>query len=358
MTKGARDQFDTLAPEFAVHINGSALPNEAVADMVSISIIEDMDAPSMCAVTLAGWDTVEMKVKWIDDKLFREGNPIEIEMGYRDHLQPVFSGEITGLEPDFPEGRPPVFTVRAYDRRHRLMRRRKTHSFINLKDSDIASQLARETGLDPKVEDSKVKLPYVLQHNQTDLEFLLWRARRIDYEVVVEDRTLLFRPRKIEKTAKLTLRRDIELLEFRPRMTTMGQVEEFTVRGWNPKEKKEIVAHSTAGDLATAMGGTVSGPSNVREVFSKTGSTLVTTPVQSQEEADRIARQRFSEIALGYVRAEGNCIGDPQLRAGTMIKIEGIGERFSGLYYVRAVDHRYSLQKGYRTGFSARRNAT
>ena len=234
----ARDQFDTLAPEFAIRINGSALPNEAVADMIAINLVEDVDAPSMCTVTLSGWDTVDMKVKWIDHKLFREGNPIEIEMGYRDHLEVVFSGEITGLEPDFPEASPPTFTVRAYDRRHRLMRQRKTHSFLNLKDSDIASQLARTTGLQPKVEDSKVKLPYVLQHNQTDLEFLLGRARRIDYEVVVEDRTLLFRPRKIENKAKLTLRRDIELLEFRPRMTTMRQVEEFTVRGWDPKEKK------------------------------------------------------------------------------------------------------------------------
>ena len=238
------------------------------------------------------------------------------------------------------------------------MRQRKTHSFINLKDSDIASQLAHQSGLDPRVEDSKVKLPYVLQHNQTDLEFLLWRARRIDYEVVVEGRTLLFRPRKIEKTAKLVLRRDIELLEFHPRMTTMGQVEELTVRGWNPKEKKEIVARSTAGDLSTVMGGTASGPSNVQRVFCRTGSTLVTMPVQSQEEADRIAKQRFSEIALGYVRAEGKCIGDPQLRAGIVIKIEGVGERFSGLYYLRAVEHRYSMQKGYRTAFSARRNAT
>jgi phage protein D len=354
----ARDQFDTLAPEFAIRINGSALPNEAVADMISINIVEDLDAPSMCTVTLSGWDTVEMKVKWIDHKLFREGNPIEIEMGYRDHLQRIFSGEITGLEPDFPEARPPIFTVRAYDRRHRLMRQRKTHSFLNLKDSDIASQLAHQAGLDPKVEDSKVKLPYVLQHNQTDLEFLLWRAQRIDYEVVVEDRTLLFQPRKIEKTAKLTLRRDIELLEFRPRMTTMGQVEKLTVRGWNPKEKKEIVAHSTAGDLPTVMGGTTSGPSNVQQVFSRTGSTLVTVPVQSQEEADRIAKQRFSEIALGYVRAEGKCIGDPQLRAGLVVKVEGVGERFSGLYYVPAVEHHYSMAKGYRTGFSARRNAT
>lgn len=354
----ARDQFDTLAPEFGIHISGSPLPSDAVADIISISILEDVDAMSMFAITLSGWDSATMKVKWMDDKLFREGNPVKIEMGYRDHLRPLFSGETTGLEPDFPEARPPSLTVRGYDRRHRLMRQRKTRSFINLKDSDIASQLANGAGLKPDVEDSKVVLPYVLQHNQTDLEFLLTRARRIDYEVIAADSSLLFRPREIKNSAALTLRRDVELLEFRPRMTTMGQVQEFMVYGWNAKDKKEIVARSAAGSESTLMEGTVSGPANVQRLFSNTGTTRVTMPVQSQEEADHMASQGFAEMALGYIRAEGVCIGEPGLRAGMVVKVEGIGERFSGLYYVCSVEHRYSMRKGYRTSFSARRNAT
>jgi phage protein D len=354
----ARDQFDTLAPEFGLHINGSPLPNDAVADVVSIDVFDDVDAMSMFAITVPGWDSAKMKVKWMDDKLFQEGNPVKIELGYRDKLKSVFSGEITGLEPDFPEARPPTLTVRGYDRRHRLMRERKTSSFTNLKDSDIASKLAGNAGLSPKVEDTGVMLPYVLQHNQTDLEFLLGRAQRIDYEVIVEDRSLLYRPRKIKDSAALTLRRDIELLEFRPRMTTMGQVQELNIRGWNAKDKKEIIAHSAAGDESTLMGGKVSGPSKVKQLFSGSASTRVTKPVHSQAEADQMAKQGFLEIALGYIRAEGVCIGDPELRAGTVVKIEGIGERFSGLYYICSTEHRFSKRKGYRTGFSARRNAT
>lgn len=355
----ARDEFETLTPEFGIYINGSQVPIDTItADLISLNVLDDVDAMSMFAVTLSAWDAAEVKVKWVDHKLFREGNPVKIEMGYHNQLKTLFSGEITGLEPDFAEARPPTFTVRGYDRRHRLMRERKTRSFTNLKDSDIASQLAREAGLRPEVDDSKVGLPYVLQHNQTDMEFLLSRARRIEYEAVVEDSSLLFRPRKIEKNAAVNLRLNIELLEFRPRMTTMGQVKEFTVRGWNPKDKKEIVASSTAGDESTKMGGTVTGPANAKQLFSGTGSTRVTMPVQSQEEADQMAKQGFSEMALGYIRAEGVCIGDPRLRAGTVVKVEGIGERFSGLYYLCSTEHRFSMRKGYRTAFSALRNAT
>lgn len=354
----ARDQFDTLSPEFSLRINGAPLPNDAMADLIGVTVVLDVDAMGMFSVSLTGWDAVEMKVKWIDSELFREGNPVEVEMGYRDRMETVFSGEITGLEPDFPEALPVTLTVRGYDRRHRLMRERKTHSFTNVKDSDIATQLAGGAGLRPETEDTKVLLPYVLQHNQTDLEFLLARAGRIDYEVVVEDRSLIFRKRKIKDGAALTLRREIELLEFRPRMTTLGQVQEFNVRGWNPKEKKEIVARAAAGDEPTLMGGSASGPATVGRVFGKTGSTSVNMPVQNQGDADQMARQRFSEMALGYLRAEGTCIGEPKLRAGTVVKIEGVGKRFSGLYYVTSTEHRFSPRKGYRTAFAATRNAT
>jgi phage protein D len=354
----ARTGFDTLAPEFALKVNGAPLPQAATADLIDVCVLEDVDATSMFTFSLTCYDTKQMKVKWVDEKLFREGNPVEIEIGYRDHRQVIFSGEITGLEPTFLENTPPVLTVRGYDRRHRLMRERKTRSFTNVKDSDIANQLAGGAGLKPQVEDSKVTLPYVLQHNQTDLEFLLARAKRIHYEVVVDDRTLIYRPRKIDAGAALTLRREIELLEFRPRMSTMGQVQEVLVKGWDPKNKKEIVGRSGAGDESGLMAGKASGPSSVQSIFGKSGGACVRAPVQNQADADLMAKQRFGEMALGYIHGDGLCIGDPRMRAGIVVKIEGLGERFSGLYYVTSTEQRFSLKKGYRVRFSARRNAT
>jgi Bacteriophage probable baseplate hub protein len=354
----AREPFDTLAPEFKVKINGSPLPQEAVADLIKVSVLDDVDAPGMFTITVIAWDTTQMKAKWIDDALFHEGNPVEIALGYRDKTSPLLSGEITGLEPDFPEVEPPTLTVRGYDRRHRLMRSRRSRSFTNCKDSDIVSQLASSANLRPKVEDSKVTLPYVLQHNQTDLEFLATRAHRINYEVVVTDRDLHFRPRKLDDAAELTLHREVELLEFRPRLTTLGQVPQLEVRGWDPAKKKEIVSQASVGDEPKLMAGSNSGPSATQRAFGTPKSTRVTSPVQSQEEADAMAKRGFAEMALGYIRADGVCIGEPRMRAGTVVKIEGIGDRFSGSYYVLSVEHSFRPKKGYRTYFSARRNAT
>jgi phage protein D len=354
----ARDQFDTLAPEFKVKVNGQALPADALADMIGLTVLDDVDAASMFTLSLSGWDAAQMKPKWMDDALFREGNAVEIGIGYRDDTPPLAAGEITGIEPEFLLGKGPTLTLRGHDRRHRLMRSRRTRTFTNCKDSDIASRIASEAGLKPDTEDSRLMMAYVLQHNQTDLEFLMTRAQRIGWELLVHDRTLLFRPRKAGESEVLTLRREVELLEFRARLSTLGQVPELEVRGWDAGDKKEIVGRASVGDESRLMNGKDSGPSAVRRAFSTEASARVTQPVQDQAEADQLAQRGFVEMALHHVHAQGLCIGEPRLKAGSVVKIEGLGERFSGLYYITSTEHRFGKRNGFRTSFSARRNAT
>ena len=356
----ARDTFDTLTPEAVISINGKPLPNEAAADVAAVTVVEDIDAAGMCTVTIAAWDTVQMKPKWIDDALFEEGHPLEVEFGYGDSTDKLFSGEITGLEPDFPHGRPPTLTVRAYDRRHRLMRATRTRSFVQCKDSDIAAQLAGAAGLRADAHDSGAVLPYVLQHNQTDLEFLCARARRIGFEVWVRGRELVFRPPAIGNAAILKLHRDVDLLSFRARLSTLAQVTGTEVRGWDPTAKQVITGHGRPGDESRVMAGAQAaeaGPAHAGRAFDANLGVRVLAPVQTQEEADGVARRGYAEMALRFVTADGTGIGQPKLRAGTVVDIEGVGSRFSGPYYVTATEHVFNKRVGYRTRFAARRNA-
>jgi phage protein D len=350
-------KFDTLVPEVDLRINGKELSQNAVSDLVSVTVLEDVNAAGMFTITLLCWDNKEMRVIWIDDDRFKEGNIVEIDMGYRDNMKTLFKGEITGLEPEFPKDESPKLTVTGYDRRHRLMGKRKSRTFLNMKDSEIANQVAADWSLTPKIADTHVTLDYVLQNNQSDFEFLQERARRIGHEMVVTDAELHFRPRKNDGSSVLKLNREVELLDFSARLTTMGQVEEVNVQGWNAKDKKEVVAKSRIGD-ERQMGGSASGPAATRRAFSGTGGTAVDTPVLNQAEADQLAQGWFGEMALAYVEGFGTCIGDPELRAGTLVEIEGLGKRFSGSYYVTSTEHSYKPSIGYRTAFSVRRNAT
>lgn len=353
-----RDAFNTLAPEIAIKVNGADLPTPAASDLIAAEVLDDVDAPGMFTLTFAAWDTAQMKPKWIDDSLFAVGGTVEVGVGYRDQVATLMKGEITGLEPDFPQDGPPTVTVRGHDLRHRLMRARRTRSYTQCKDSDIASRIASDCGLNPTVSDSGPTLPYVLQHNQTDLEFLAERARRIHFELQVQGTDLLFRPRQTEGSADLTLHREIELLSWRARLSSLGQVSSYEVRGWDPAQKKEIVGRAGLGDESRQMDGKSTGPAASDQAFHAAPSARVNAPVQGQDEADAMARHGFAEMALRYITSEAECIGDPRLRAGMLVRIEGVGERFGGLYYIVSVEHRFGAPRGFRSFFTARRNAS
>ncbi len=327
---------------------------------MSVIVYEDIVAPSMFTLKLNNWDIKQHKVTWSDDdRWFKMGNEVEIQMGYVNNLEKILVGEIAGLEPEFDAGEVPTVIVRGYDRRHRLMRGRQTQTFIQMKDSDIASKIASVVQLTPKVKDTGVKLDYVLQHNQTHLEFLQERAQRIGYEVVVEDKTLYFRPHQNTDSPVLTLDLDeTDLMEFYPRLTTLPEVGQVNVRGWNPKEKAEIVGQAKAGNEGTTMGGSKTGPMAANNTFGSSINTSVNRPVFSKAEADQIALGHLKDMALEYITGEGTSIGRTDLRAGKVIKIQGIGQRFSGNYYVTSTTHTYLPKQGYRTRFTVRRNAT
>ena len=161
-----------LNPNIKILVKGKALSPELEADFVSAKVSEDLDATSMLELKFVTWDIEKQQFTWIDKQDFEVGDTIEIQIGYDNNLLTVMVGEITGLEPEFSQDSTPMLVVRGHDFRHRLLRGRQTRSFTDMKDSDIVSIVAKGKGLTSKVDDTKIKLEYVLQHNQTDWEFL------------------------------------------------------------------------------------------------------------------------------------------------------------------------------------------
>jgi phage protein D len=348
-----------LTPNFEVLINGSPLEPEARGHIAGLSVDHSTEVPSMFEIELVDSVGVNQGVTWIDDEsLASVGNLIEIKLGYADDLETLIVGEVTGVEPEFVHSRQPTLTVRGYDRRHRLQRGRKTRTFLQQKDSDIASQIASEAGLTAQVEDSGEVHDYVLQLNQTDLSFLRERARRIQYEVAVEDKALIFRPVASAESEIMTLSLADHLLEFYPRLVSGGQASEVSVRSWNPKDREALVGQARVGDEVSLMGGEAGGGELAEGAFGEAVVVLSGHPVMTQGEADQLAKARFNALALGLITGEGICWGRTDLVSGSVIRIDGVGQRFGGQYYVTAALHRYSPQHGYRTHFTVRRSGS
>lgn len=347
---------ESNVPKFKVLINGSELPAEVSVDIISVTVSQYTQGADMFTLEVNNWNSDRQEYKWIDTDQFAVGREVEIKMGYMDNVKSLMKGEITALEPEFQSDRAPTLKVQGYDRLHRLRRGRISRSFIEKKDSQIAEQIARELQLQSQTEDTRIIHPYLLQNNQTNIDFLQERARRIRYEVDVENRTLIFRPVANNRGKVVTLAFKDKLKTFCPRLTTLGQVSEVVVQGWNPKTKEAIVGRAKAGDETGKMGGANTGPALTDGAFGATKTVVVDKYLFNQSEAEQIAKAKYNEIALDFITGEGIAIGNPDLKAGEVTEITRLGQRFSGSYYITAASHVIN-QKGYLTHICVQRNA-
>jgi uncharacterized protein len=348
-----------LVPSIDVLINGSPVSAAVLRYVEDVVVDDSVELPSMFAFTVANADLEQQQALWADNTdLFSMGNVVEIKMSNAGNLASLIVGEITALEAEFVTSRLPALKVRGYDRGHRLQRGRKTRTFVQKKDSEIAAQIGGDAQLSVQATDTGASLEYVMQANQTDWEFLSERARRISYEVVVQDKTLLFRPVGNDQGAAITLGTENDLLEFYPRMSSAGQTTEVNMQGWSVKDKTALLGKSKTGDEVSTMGGQSSGAAIAQSAFGPAVEVVSDCPVADQAEADQLAKARFNDLVLDWITGEGLCRGRTDIRAGKVITIDGVGRRFGGQYYITSAIHRYSATYGYLTKFTVRRNAS
>ena len=246
---------DYSRPTFKIFVGGSDVTAQIRPDLHTITVTENLESADMFTISLEN-----MHAKYSDSDLFEVGKGVKIQMGYMDALAELIDGEVSALEPIYPTRGADMLIVRGYDRLHRLRRGRKQRSFVKQKYSDVANKIAGELGLTPKIDPTEKVHDYIFQTNQTNIDFLKSLAKKINYELVVEKKELHFRKPLTDKSKKFTLEWYKSLKSFYPRMSTIAQVSEVIVRGWNPRKKKEIIGKAKKTDVKDKLKGAKTGP--------------------------------------------------------------------------------------------------
>jgi phage protein D/phage baseplate assembly protein gpV len=338
-----------LITQFHVKIDGAFVDESFMHDIFEVSVQNSLHLPDVATLVLN-----DPKLKWIDDALFTPGKAVEIlgtASEERSKSKPVFDGEIVELEPDFG-AKTHRLTIRAFDRLHRLTRGRFVRSFQNVTDSDIATRFASEVGLQADVEATRQVHEYLFQNNETNLDFLRQRAAAVGYLCYVNGKKLCFK-KLAHASPAVDLNWGASLTEFRLRMTTIAQVSNVKARGWDPVVKREIVAEVSKGEGMRTIGEPKPGGTMAKDAFHIDAAFLVASaPIHDQMGADQVAKAVADRQAERFIEADGSCPGNPGIIAGASVKIESIGKRFGGEYFVTAATHRFTPKDGYTTQFN------
>jgi phage protein D len=327
-----------------VKVDGTVL-DPAWRDLtLEVKVIDSLTLPDMALVRLS-----DPKGDKIDSHPMQLGADLEIKAGATGarSTTSIFKGQIAAVEPEFT-AKGCVISIRAYDKAHKLNRVRKTRTFQQVSAGDMVRKVAGENGLSAKVKSTSVVHEFFQQSNETDWDFLWRLALMHDYEVVVTDNDLNFRPANEVKGSPTQLTWQDNMISFRPRMTGVQQPQTVNIRAWDPKSKQAVTGtasspqtSSQAGvqrsQVASALGG---------------GTTAIADRVAANNgEANALAKSTLQRMADAYFEADGTAFGNPAIKAGSKVQVKGVGSKFGGTFTVTSSTHTYRGTTGYQTSF-------
>ncbi len=380
-------------PRFQVLIDGENLPRDVQHDIRSVTYEDSINDIDSFTLEVNNWDDVSRSFRYIGSETAAEleknhpeygrrtlfepcGKEVEIRLGYGDQLVTMVRGAFTTMSPSFTDSDAQL-TVTGLNALHQLRRKQYSTTWRNKKDSEIAQDLARRTDagrkrfplpivVDTNAMQNEKPAPEVTQHNQYDIDFLLQRARVRGYVVFVQEadptskrpRQLYFGPSRPGmvpglREVKFQLTWGRSLSEFKPRLSTANQIQSVTVRGWNRTRREPVSRTVTLKDPRLKVNEDLY---RLLTDCDEREEIVVDEPVftncQARERAIAILHHQITHI----VTAEDvKVVGLPDLRAGQVVVIDGVGARLSGEYFVTRTRHTLTPEEGYLTTFNCRR---
>jgi phage protein D len=329
------------APNIDILVDGNEVPD---GDFVSYVVERDMYQPDMATIVLSNQNDAH------GDK-YKVGAKVEVKVGK--DSKSIYQGEVVGLEGVYKGGDTTKLIIRAMNKMHRLLRKRKSVTFTEKSDKDILSQVVGDAGLSLEWKhQTSITYKHVYQHNQTDLEFLRTRAARLGCHIwCIGDKIYVQEP-DLGKSGgpDLSVDEGGRLRAFTPRLSSAAVVKKVTVRGWNPETKELIVGEAEAqrSPLGSETAVTACGELGKEETFT------VDHPIWSKQEAEALAKARLRDLNLTYITGEAECAGSSEYELGTTVKItanaNGV-DPFNGNYYIMGITHRHTMPKAKDGGY-------
>lgn len=355
----ASQQFRQPAT-YKITVNGQEI-TDLYPYLVDAKVEVSRSAPSLCTLT---FDTIRLDGgNWVvqDAGIFEPWKEFKIEADFGEYVEEIMRGFVKTVKADTPEqmGEAKV-TVTCQDETLLLDREHIRKAWAGedkpKTDGEIAQEIAEKNNLSVEAEDGLSNIS--LNQDCTNIRLLRERAEANGYECYIRGGKLYFKPPQLNDDPQPSI-----MVYAGPRTNCIR----FSVAhdGHRPDKVGVMRASETGTELEQETL-----PPNL-PLLGKNAATsekagLVPFVWQMQRPAGALmpeARARAQAKAnknAWKVIADGELDGSLYghvLQTHKLVGIYGVGETYSGLYYVDTVSHLFD-RNGYRQFFKLLRNAT
>jgi phage protein D len=286
-----------------------------------------------------------------DGAVLKLGATVQVYAGDVSSPTEIFRGKITALEGRFPAGGPPDLVVLAEDALQGARMRRRTKNWDSATLGQIATQVASNLGLTPVLDGLDSSIGTQQQFNESDLHFLRRLLARYNADVQIVGAELHASPRAQAQRNSIEIDLNSQLKEVRVVADLAHQVTQVTATGWDYNQGQAISVTSQTTSLGPGSG--QGGKDWLGQALAARSEQAGQFATLNSQEAQALVDAEFAQRNRAFVVAHGVSEGNPNLRVGSYLKLNGLGPRFSNTYYTTATVHHFDTGGGYETRFRA-----
>ena len=296
-----------------------------------------------------------------DLDLLKPWAPVKIEAAFGERVEEVMRGFILRVDADYPANPGETkLTVTCQDESLPLDRahvREQWGADGPLSDGVILATISGRHNLAPHPDSADGQQGISINQDDTDIKFLKERAAANGYELIFREGTIYFGPMRLtlapQDNIMVYAGRDTNCINFS--LTDDGHLPDKVAYDIAAREGDQNESEEIEPDLEL-LGTTpaTSADSGLGDFVWRLSRSGESTPEEAAARALAKANENAMKItATGEL--DGTLYGHV-LRVGEPVGVDGIGQRYGGIYYIDTVNHRFDID-GYRQTFTLLRNA-
>ncbi|MDX2161983.1 MAG: contractile injection system protein, VgrG/Pvc8 family [bacterium] len=304
--------------------------------LTEVRVQQRLSLPTLCELTFTDAVTAAMPTGQ-----FAPGQTLTVSV--ESAFTPLFTGQVTAVERTYHAANQRETRVRAYDPLHALRKRQSVRAHIELTLAGLARALVSDLALAVDAHADSPLWSFLIQHRQTDFDLLADLADRAGVYLAVRENTLHLLTLEGVGDAALPLTLGETLFEARFEVNADPALRTATAAAWNAR-RVEAYASTTG---AARTGRDVRTSADPAAVQGTGERAFVGEHAENIEHAAALAQAELDRQIAREVVFWGVAEGDPRLRPGAQVQIDGVESGFAGAYVIAGATHTINTASSY-----------
>ena len=334
----------TLTPIWIVYADGARLPWKYDGALRKIRVFDRLNTIGTASLVF-GMSAPDFD----NDDVFCEGSEVSVHLGYKDDVEEVFSGEVTGFAPRFGEYGALQMEVQIETKLHRLDKGVHAKAFESKTTSQIIKEIITKHNLKAEVEEFGPMHNYTEQRNLTDYDYITQLAYKYGKTLWCQGNTIYVKTEITPSEDDVILEWGKSIISARSKTSITKQLSAATCTGWSMMDCRGFAATATMKDIPLKIGGEYSWEDNSKGYDPKKIEQITTEEIPDEEDAAAVAKAYIQNRSFKFQSCDIKTQGNYHIKPGNRLTVKYLGKQSDGEYLIESVEHTLDIQEGFIT---------